>query len=399
TDLMFTKQMEEMSEKRRSEAATLAALLDRLKEVGTSIEKRLTDGKQPTEEQNMEMELIDRKIREEGGREFLEERMEELSTVNERAELTGKQLVATTLAKVCTSELFGNVDFDAVVIDEGSMAGLPYLMVAASRAKWHRVIVGDPMQLPPIALTEKKEAREFLEKDIFTSVSGADTTESLFAWHDSQPGFTCFFDIQYRLEPALADVISKVFYDGRLRSGREKGDGGDIHADNRSYHLIDTSRYRPVLTQKSGERGFQPVNTVHQEVLERLIGNMLGKGIPPGDIGVMVPFRSPVYDLRNRLYEASIHGVEVGTIHTFQGREKPYIIFDTVMSGETRNGSIRHYSVRPLDESKNGLSVPRLLNVAFSRSRKELMILADMRHIHTVYGNKFLGKLLNRMKS
>jgi superfamily I DNA and/or RNA helicase len=139
------------------------------------------------------------------------------------------------------------------------------------------------------------------------------------------------------------------------------------------------------------------VNIVHQEVVERLVKNMQGKGILMEQIGVIVPFRSVVYDLRNRLYEAGVRGVEVGTIHTFQGREKEYIIFDTVMSGEQQRGQKRHYSVRPLDEEKNGMSVPRLLNVAFSRSKRELIIIADMDHVERVYGNKFLGRLLRKM--
>ncbi|NBC64044.1 MAG: hypothetical protein GVY07_00095, partial [Bacteroidetes bacterium] len=66
-------------------------------------------------------------------------------------------------------------------------------------------------------------------------------------------------------------------------------------------------------------------------------------------------------------------------------------------SGEEQRGRTRHYSVRPFDEEKNGLSVPRLLNVAFSRSRKELVVIADMNHINKIYGNKFLGRLLKRM--
>src|SRR6056297_3216112 len=115
-------------------------------------------------------------------------------------------------------------------------------------------------------------------------------------------------------------------------------------------------------------------------------------------VGIIVPFRSAVYDLRSRLYDAGIREVEVGTIHTFQGREKDYIIFDTVMSGEKQRGSLRHYSVRPLDEEKNGLSVPRLLNVAFSRSKKELVVIADMNHVDRIYGGKFLGKLLEKIK-
>lgn len=393
----FDRQIEKILEKRKHEASDWASLLSRQAEIKKAVENHLKDGKQPTQKQNMEIDLIDEKIRDEGGREKLEKKIEELMDLNERLELKKKNLVATTLAKVCTSEHFHDNDFDAVVVDEGSMASLPAMMVLASKAKWHRVIVGDPMQLPPIAMTNDPESREFLEKDIFITVSGAEAAEDLFLWHDQNPAFTCFFDTQYRLEPSLADVISTVFYEGRLKSDKLNNGAGQI-SDGRGYHLIDTSKYKPVLTKKTGERGFQPVNLVHQEVIERLVGNMLLKGIRPEEIGVMVPFRSSVYDLRSRLYEASIRDIEVGTIHTFQGREKPYIIFDTVMSGELQHGGVRHYSVRPLDEAKNGLSVPRLLNVAFSRSQKELMILADMHHIHKVYGEKFLGRLLERMK-
>lgn len=393
----FDRQTEKKLEDRKLEASDWSSLLDRQNEIKKAIKKCLNEGNQPTPKQNMELDLIDEKIRDEGGREKLEQKIEDLLELNERLELKGKDLVATTLAKVCTSELFHDNDFDVVVIDEGSMASLPAMMVLASKAKWHRVVVGDPMQLPPIALTSDHESREFLEKDIFTTVARAESTESLFQWHDRNPDFTCFFNTQYRLEPSLADVISTVFYEGRLKSDK-LGNGPGKISSTRAYHLIDTSKYKPVLSQKTGESGFKPVNMIHQEVMERLIGNMLSKGIRPKDIGVMVPFRNSVYDLRNRLYEASIRDIEVGTIHTFQGREKPYIIFDTVMSGELQRGAVRHYSVRPLDETKNGLSVPRLLNVAFSRSQKELMILADMRHITKVYGNKFLGRLLERLK-
>lgn len=401
-ELQFDRQIEKRLEKRRADASEWAGLLSRREELLAAAEKRLRDGKQPTAAQRTEMELVEAKIAAEGGREALENRVETLLQINERMELAGKRLVATTLAKVCTSELFYQLEFDAVVIDEGSMAGLPWLMVLAARAHGHRVIVGDPMQLPPIALTDQREASRFLEKDIFTTVSGAGSPAELFRWHDENPAFTCFFDTQYRMRPELAELISSVFYEGRLRSVSSSGEAGagnllEAGDRSRSWHLIDTSRYRPQLSRAPGERGFRPVNEVHLEVAGRLIGNMIRKGIAPEEIGVMVPFRSSVHALRNRLWQESIRDVEVGTIHTFQGREKPYIIFDMVMSGERQGGVVRHYSVRPLDEEKNGLSVPRLLNVAFSRSKRELMILADMVHVRKVYGEKFLGRLLERM--
>jgi superfamily I DNA and/or RNA helicase len=395
--VLFSNQLEQTIRNRQEQAGEWIGLLERRKQALQSVEKRLRNGKQPTNNQELEMKLIDQKIKDAGGLEELEAKLEELNQVNDRAELWKKQLVATTLAKVCTSDLFHDLEFDAVVVDESSMANLPYMMVLAAHAKWHMVVVGDPMQLPPIALTSDRKSREFLEKDIFTTVSGADSSEALFRWHDEHPEFTAFFDTQYRLEESLADVISTVFYEGRLKTGKiDEGQSLGEFSD-RAFHLVNTSKYGPFLEQKSGERGFKPINMVHQEVVERLLKNMGGRGIFMEDIGVIVPFRSAVYDLRNRLYEAGIRNVEVGTIHTFQGREKDYIIFDTVMSGEKQRGTKRHYSVRPLDEEKNGLSVPRLLNVAFSRSRKELVVIADMDHVERVYGGKFLGKLLKRI--
>lgn len=407
-ELQFDEQMEALQQEKRGEANEWIHLLSRESEVKELVKKALENGDSPSAKHEMELELIDEKVKKLGGREALEAKIEESLAVNERAELAKRHLVATTLAKVCTSELFYNMEFDAVVIDEGSMASLPYLMVLASRARWHRVIVGDPMQLPPISVTDDKKASRFLEKDIFTTVSETDSPEGLFAWHDENPEITSFFDTQYRMKPTLAELISSVFYEGRLKSapgedglnrnGSGTLPGREMGLPDRACHLIDSSKYHPVLTQETGDRGFKPVNEVHQQIIERLIGNMLGKGIRPEEIGVMVPFRSSVYSLRKRLWEASIRDVEIGTIHTFQGREKPYIIFDTVMSGERQGGGLRHYSVRPLDEEKNGLSVPRLLNVAFSRSQKELMVLADMEHIRRVYGEKFLGRLLARME-
>ncbi|MDR9417803.1 AAA domain-containing protein, partial [Gracilimonas sp.] len=159
----------------------------------------------------------------------------------------------------------------------------------------------------------------------------------------------------------------------------------------------DTAKYNPVLEQETGERGFKPVNEVHHRLIEESV-RRLTKNHPPNDIGIIVPFRNSVYKVRNHLWEKGFGEIEVGTIHTFQGREKPVIIFDTVMSGEWQNGGMRHYSVRPFDEKKNGLSVPRLLNVAFSRSKELLVIIADMQHIEKVYGNKFLGRLLGSVK-
>lgn len=401
-EVLFEKYLHEKEELQKEKAAGLQNILGEYRKLQSEIDNLVSHGEEIPKELEDRIRMLGERLDEHGGEAAAEEKIDRLVTVNERVELERMQLVGTTLAKVCTSDLFDGQRFDAVVIDEASMANLPYLMVLASKAEDHIVVVGDPMQLPPIALTSDKHARAFLEEDIFTFVSGARRTEDLFGWHDENRSLTTFFDTQYRLNRDLADVLSSVFYEGRLKTAKAEPvvviEGNKQPSSSATVNLIDSRKYGPELKQKDDSRGFSPLNEVHGRLIVKMVKRLVLKNqVPPDEIGIIVPFRNSVYEIRRRLYDEDLGVIEVGTIHTFQGREKAVIIFDTVMSGEVQHGRRRHYSVRPFDEEKNGLAVPRLLNVAFSRSKERLVILADMDHIQKVYGNKLLGKLLNRL--
>ncbi|MCC5933286.1 MAG: AAA family ATPase [Balneolales bacterium] len=380
--------------------------LKMLEEMRTKLEK--SGRKMPAKLQN-EYEMLTLHLDETDNEDASEAVATELEQLRYR-ELVRKKLVATTLARVCTSDILPSLNFDAVVIDEASMASIPYILVLASRSKEHIVFAGDPMQLPPIATTNNHTHRDFLEKDVYTMASEADSMEQLFVWKDENPGITCFFDTQYRLEDDLAEVISEVFYDGRLKSGKADA---ILHAPSQqlslrdaqasksdvSVHLVNTMRYGPWIDTPKSEYGFRPVNEVHRNLVMELVKRLvINEQLHPSQIGIIVPFRSVVWDYRRELYSTNFSGVEVGTIHTFQGREKEAILFDLVMSGAGETQPRRHFSVRPFDETKNGLSVPRLLNVAFSRAKKHMVVLADMDHIHRVYKGKFLGNLLLKLR-
>jgi len=403
-EVLFEQHVAKKERSQKEKAGNLSNLLGEYQKLQREIDNLMEYGESVPEELDERINSLGDRIDEHGGEAALEDKIDRMTTVNERVELERMQLVATTLAKVCTSDLFDGQEFDAVVVDEASMANLPYLMVLAAKAKSHMVVVGDPMQLPPIALTDDAHARNFLEEDIFTFVSEADTTQDLFEWHDQNRALTTFFDTQYRLNEDLAEVLSSVFYEGRLKTAQPDQDRdqefGKNNGDNDpTVNVIDSWKYGPVLTQKDEGKGFSPVNEVHSLIIIKMLKRLILKNhVPVDEIGIIVPFRSPVYEIRRKLYEHDFGMIEVGTIHTFQGREKDVIIFDTVMSGEEQYGRRRHYSVRPFDEEKNGLAVPRLLNVAFSRSRDRLVILADMNHINKVYANKFLGQLLRRFQ-
>jgi superfamily I DNA and/or RNA helicase len=402
--VLFEQHVQQKEKQQKEKAGNLDNLLGEYQKLQKEIDNLMSHGEEVPEELDQRINMLGERVDEHGGEVALEEKIDRLIMVNERVELERMQLIGTTLAKVCTSDLFDGQEFDAVVIDEASMANLPYLMVLAAKAKSHVVVVGDPMQLPPIALTDDAHARHFLEEDIFTFASKADTTEDLFVWHDKNRPLTTFYDTQYRLNEDLAEVLSTVFYEGRLKTVQPDEDLDPAITPQESSHttvnVIDSQKYGPVLTQKDEGQGFRPVNEVHNKLLVKMVKKLVLKNhVPVDEVGVIVPFRSTVYDIRGALYEHDLGVIEVGTIHTFQGREKEVILFDTVMSGEEQYGRRRHYSVRPFDEEKNGLAVPRLLNVAFSRSKERLVLLADMDHINKVYADKFLGRLLRRFQN
>lgn len=387
TEIHFQHQLEQARNQRIQEAGKMKTLLDEY--------LHLVDNQNEEEPDKPTLARIET-LRQKLGMEYHDDEPDLPDAVDDLELIKNKQVVGTTLAQVAVSDLLDRLHFDVVVIDEASMAGMPFMLLLAARAAKHLIVVGDPMQLPPIALTKDYSSREYLEQDIFSRVSGAKTPADLFQWHDQNQDFTAFFDTQYRLGGELAGVISRVFYEGRLKTDEARLQRG---SSGPGMHLIDTSPQKPYIIKNSGERGFRPENEVHMQQVSDLVHRLMVRDQrKPEDIGVIVPFRSVVWSLRQHLRKRSMPDIEVGTIHTFQGRERPVILFDTIMSGERTSGGERHYSVRPFDEEKNGLSVPRLLNVAFSRSKDRLIVLADMNHIQRVYQGKFLGRLLNEIR-
>ncbi len=396
TQCYFGAQVEGLIRKRLDQFGYFRQVIDEHRTLTDRVDKLVRDGFGVDAATTERLRQLDEKLDSWGGLDALEERIEEPYVPNEMNLLRSKKLVCTTLARVCTSDLFAGLRFDVVVIDEASMASLPYIMALASKSNASMVIAGDPMQLPPIAITQDADARLYLEEDAFSSISGAKNTSDLFRWHDQFPSFTSFFDIQYRMRDDMAGLISSVFYEGRLKSSEERIQATE--GRSASVRLVDSADFSPVLEKKDGGKGFQPENKVHGQLVTDLLRRyVVESALPLEDIGIIVPFRAGVYSYRKWLREKGLDGVEVGTIHTYQGREKRVIIFDTIMTGElTQYGRIRHYTVRPFDEDKNGLSVPRLLNVALSRAKDRLILVADMRHIRAVYQNKFLGRLMEK---
>jgi putative selenium metabolism hydrolase len=321
-----------------------------------------------------------------GGESALSKRIEAELAVDEEQILWKKKFVGATLAKLVMNDVFWRVRFDVLLIDEASMVNLPYLAVLSALSTERVIIVGDPQQLPPISFSDNAQTKLWLQRDIYLFASQCNSSIELFKWNQLNPKLTIFLNTQYRMASNLCTIISDFFYQGRLLNGLDHPDCGQII-------FIDSSPLSPSVEKLPGKR-YSPYNRVHTaKVIEAIKTALAIKHYRASDIGIIAPFIGTGQYIREQLKKNELKNIEVGTVYTFQGREKPVIIFDTVMAGV-------NYTVRPFDELMVGEDqVRRLLNVALSRAKRDIFIIADMSHFKSVYQGKMVYELLQRLNS
>lgn len=293
-------------------------------------------------------------------------------------------IVLTTFARLSIRDELRDLRFESLLVDEASTAPLPYMAVAASRVRGAVIAVGDFQQLPPVVASTAPSAERWLRTDLFREVRVVDETRG-----DGLPGsrdeLCAMLDVQYRMAPEIREVVSDLFYGGRLRDAPEVG---ERPRRGRALRVLDTSALDPRVERADGSRR----NQAHAEVVADFLDQAVRDGI--SEIAVVSPYRAQtrhVRDLvRRRLGRAAPAGLRVSTIHRFQGREKRLVVIDTVDAPPGRSWF--------LDERRNP-DFPRLLNVALSRARENLVIVATVAGLRrTLPPDALLNRLLARLE-
>ncbi|MEM1769035.1 MAG: AAA domain-containing protein [Nitrososphaerota archaeon] len=301
----------------------------------------------------------------------LEGHLEEISELR-RLLRSRANIVACTLTK-CVTELFDQVFskiincFDVVLIDECSMANLGYIWVAPSIAK-RAVLFGDPKQLSPITLLDScSEYGKLLSTDIFSY------------WNESSKRNlipVSFLSRQYRMGRKICNLVSNLFYEGRLIS-ETNFDGKIIFYDTTNLHARD----RKTLSKSR-------VNILNVFAILKICRDLLKEGYSEEDIAIVTPYRDQHHVIRDILDENSLKNIVVGTIHTFQGSERKVVIVDLVRT--SAQGFLRS----PLYQ-KDG---ERLLATAMSRAMEKLIVIGpyiEVRNSTVLILSSFARQLTN----
>jgi uncharacterized protein len=233
---------------------------------------------------------------------------------------------------------------DLLVVEEAGQYSLANTIAVAPSAA-NLMLLGDPQQLPQVSQGTHPEP----------------VNESALGWlvegrHTLPQDRGYFLDCSYRMHPAVCEPVSRLSYDGLLRS-RE-----DVSAARRLDGVPAGVRVLTVAHDGNSTDSPEEAEAIIAEI-DRLIGTAWTdeKGTTPlaqEHILVVTPYNAQVVTVRGALDAAGLTRVQVGTVDKFQGRQAPVVFISMAAS--------------TADDAPRGVSFlfnRNRLNVAVSRAQ------------------------------
>lgn len=232
--------------------------------------------------------------------------------------------------------------YDYLIMDEASQVDVATGALALASAK-NAVIVGDLKQLPNVIPENQRK----LSEAVFQSYripdgynyAGNSFLKSICTVIPDVP--QTLLREHYRCHPKIIGFCNQKFYQNQLIIMTEDHEEPDTLC---VYRTVEGQHHRGHINQRQ-------IDVTKNEVLPQL------GDTAPQDIGIIAPYRAQVKEFAKAIGD---NGIEVDTVHKFQGREKDVMILTTVD-----------------DEVTDFSDDPYLLNVAISRAKKKLLLVVS----------------------
>lgn len=289
-------------------------------------------------------------------------------------------VISTTFASV--DRMLGDLppeSFGWLLIDEAGQA-LPQAAAGAIMRAKKSIIVGDPLQIPPVVSLPERLNAEICSFFKVEKAAWAAPAASAQTLADRASRFRSSIRselgprrvgipllVHRRCQDPMFGISNRIAYDGQMVQAvgpRTPGMVGDVLGAAR---WIDCDG--EAETKWCAEEG---------EVVVALLRQVARAGIPAPDMFVITPFKIIELEMRRRLvresdmFRAFGAGAEewgrdrVGTIHTFQGREAETVIM-LLGAPNARQGGARAWAGRE----------PNILNVAVSRAKQNFYVVGS----------------------
>jgi hypothetical protein len=309
--------------------------------------------------------------------------------VMERDLLTKAKIIGCTLSKATISPDIFNRRFDTVLLDEASMAYIPHCLFASSLALERIAIYGDFRQLAPIAQAETAHVRKWLQRDIFDEAGIIRKVESNLPDHR-----LVLLRTQYRMHSKISEIPNVLFYQNRLKDGKEVNRNSDTIVksapyEGKSVSFIDLGVFPAhcfmETTSHSRFNFFSALIAVEMAL----------KAAQKGDVtvGIISPYNAQSRLILRMLADLGqdLEKVKASTVHKFQGSERDVIIFDATDGAPRKEIGLIY---QDLDASR------RLANVAISRAKGKFIFLCNRGYLISRLDNSNgFQMILNMMRN
>ncbi|WP_114571704.1 DEAD/DEAH box helicase [Exiguobacterium flavidum] len=276
--------------------------------------------------------------------------------------LQSRQLIGATCVGLAKRRIgIDRLQFDLVIVDEAGRALPGEMLLPLVRAK-KAILIGDHLQLPPTlpqALLDKEGLLADEEQEIKDELIGRSLFERLYEQVPDHAKNR--LGTQYRMPTALGRLISELFYEGDLLSGPST-------EQKAARHLPHVMTWLDLGPDKQYRESEKPLRNEYEaevvlEVLERLDST--------DTIGVITPYRAQKRLLNERIGRSSVlrgardaGRLKVDTIDGFQGEEADIVL----------------YCATRAVKKTNFFSDAARLNVALSRTKRELLVIGSLRY-------------------
>lgn len=293
--------------------------------------------------------------------------------------------------------------YDWVVIDEAGRAAPSELAVAMQTGR-RILLVGDHKQLPP---TFEQHVRDAVSKKLGYAPDSRAFASDFERVFDSPYGLMVGASLkeQYRMAPTIGELVSEVFYEGRLATGR-----GASWLDTSLLPLplrhevcwVDTASLGRSAQESTSPDKINCWNdteaSVVMDVLRALLQNSgliraLREGLQPGDpiVGIICMY-SKQREVLNRLKSEARwippdlrRLIKIDTVDSYQGKENRIVILSTV-----RNNPL---------QKPGFLRSPNRINVAMSRAMERLVVVGATSMWKGKNESTPLGQVLKKIES
>lgn len=317
-------------------------------------------------------------------------------------ELTGLEQQVLARCKILATTVYRTYlgksrprQFDAAVIDEASMLMPPLVYYAAGLATQSVTVAGDFRQLPPIVISDEPLAAEWLKCDVFEKAG----IPQRLAQREPTPHLVVL-GTQYRMcEPICAVINTLFYYDHPLRSASSDARrDSDFPLSDAPLLYVNTAPFHPWTALRVGT--YSRYNLFHALLVRNIVlylaetGFLPPAGEPNDAVGAIAPYASQarlIQALLNDRLGDRAAGV-AATVHRFQGNEKAAMVIDLTDSFGVRLG--RFLQANHIKEDG-----ARLLNVAISRARRHVILVANFEYLRgKVPNNGFVRRLIDHFE-